>query len=361
MIIYSTIVNLIQCAVQCSGVSLGENLLAVVEVEMPLEVAHHLVTVRTLLLQRFAKVNSLHVQPQVAPAVRLVVALVTPVVQHLLVYRVNMFVEELLPLELFLTNPALETLPTPLVFRTVALSVLEVSPQVLGPLATVGTGPDVLLTVDTSDVSVQRPLARRGVAAVRARKRLVAQRTGLDVRGEILVELAAVRTHSLVTLHEARARFLPGLRLRLLGLVLVGVVVPDVAAERVVGLEQFLAVRTDVGQVLVELLEVSVQLAAADTDLPVVLLPLVPLKHLRLEEDFAALRAGVLRAPLLAVILDNAPGVERDPGGVVRGDVLHQLLPGLVPLLTQPAPQALLPLLALQLLPRPVGVEVAEV
>ena len=63
--------------------SLGEDLLAMVEVEMPLEVPDHLVTEGALLLQRFPQVNSLHVKPQVAPAVRLVVALVTPVVQHL--------------------------------------------------------------------------------------------------------------------------------------------------------------------------------------------------------------------------------------------------------------------------------------
>ena len=37
--------------------------------------------------------------------------------------------------------------------------------------------------------------------AVWAGEGLVAQRTGLDVRGEILVQLAAVGTHALVTLH----------------------------------------------------------------------------------------------------------------------------------------------------------------
>ena len=63
--------------------SLGEDLLAVVEVEMPLEVPHHLVTVGTLLLQRFAQVNSLHVKSEVAATVRLVVALVAPVVEDL--------------------------------------------------------------------------------------------------------------------------------------------------------------------------------------------------------------------------------------------------------------------------------------
>ena len=37
--------------------------------------------------------------------------------------------------------------------------------------------------------------------AVWAGEGLVAQRTGLDVRGEILVQLAAVWTNALVTLH----------------------------------------------------------------------------------------------------------------------------------------------------------------
>ena len=36
---------------------------------MPLEVAHHLVTVGTLLLQRFPQVNPLHVKSEVAAAV----------------------------------------------------------------------------------------------------------------------------------------------------------------------------------------------------------------------------------------------------------------------------------------------------
>ena len=101
--------------------SLGEDLLAVVEVEMPLEVAHHLVTVGTLLLQRFPQVNSLHVKSEVTTAVGLVVTLVTPVVQVLLVHGVDVFVQKLLPLELLATNPALESFPSPLVFRTVAL------------------------------------------------------------------------------------------------------------------------------------------------------------------------------------------------------------------------------------------------
>ena len=135
-----------------------------VKVEMPLEVSHHLITVGTLLLQRFAQVNSLHVKSQVAATVGLVVTLVTPVVQDLLVHRVDVFVQQLLPLELFAANPALEALPGPLMLRTVALRVLEMSPQVLGSLPTVGAGPDVLLGVDPPDVPVQRPLTRRGVA-----------------------------------------------------------------------------------------------------------------------------------------------------------------------------------------------------
>ena len=135
-----------------------------VKVEMPLEISHHLITVRTLLLQRFAQVNSLHVKSEVAATVRLVVALVAPVVEDLLVHRVDVFVQQLLPLELFAADSALETVPGPLVFWPVALSVLEMSPQVLGPLATVRAGPDVLLGVDPPDVSVQRPLAGRRVA-----------------------------------------------------------------------------------------------------------------------------------------------------------------------------------------------------
>ena len=75
-----------------------------------------------------------------------------------------MLVEQLLPLELFAADPALETVPGPLMFRAVALRVLEMSPQVLGSLPTVGAGPDVLLRVDPSDVSVQRPLTGCGVA-----------------------------------------------------------------------------------------------------------------------------------------------------------------------------------------------------
>ena len=78
-----------------------------VEVEVPLEVADHLVTVGTLLLQWLAQVNSLHVQSEVAAAVGLVVALVTPVVEDLLVDGVDVFVEQLLPLEHLLTEPAL--------------------------------------------------------------------------------------------------------------------------------------------------------------------------------------------------------------------------------------------------------------
>ena len=97
--------------------------------------------------------------------------------------RVDVFVQQLLPLELLAADPALETLPGPLVFRAVALGVLEMSPQVLGKyfsknisekifhckyfsknisvkifhlgsLPTVGAGPDVLLRVNPSDVSV---------------------------------------------------------------------------------------------------------------------------------------------------------------------------------------------------------------
>ena len=131
---------------------------------MPLEVAHHLITERTLLLQRLAQVDPLHVETKVATAVRLVVALATPVVQDLLVHGVDVLVEQLLPLEHLLTDAALEALPGPLVLGTVALRVLEVSPEVLGALPTVGTGPDVLLRVNAADVAVQGPLAGGGVA-----------------------------------------------------------------------------------------------------------------------------------------------------------------------------------------------------
>ena len=96
--------------------------------------------------------------------------------------------------------------------------------------------------------------------------------------------------------------WLPGhLRLGRLGLVLVGVVVPDVAAQRVVSLELFLTIFTDVRQVLVKLLKVIVELPAAPADFPVVVLELVPLEQLGLEEDFAANAAGegVLLAALL--------------------------------------------------------------
>ena len=99
---------------------------------MPLEVAHHLVTVGTLLLQRFAQVDPLHVESQVAATIGLVVTLAAPVVQHLLMDRVDVFVQQLLPLELLAADPALETFPGPFVFRAVALGVLEMSPQVLG-------------------------------------------------------------------------------------------------------------------------------------------------------------------------------------------------------------------------------------
>ena len=135
-----------------------------VEVEVPLEVADHLVTVRTLLLQRLAQVDPLHVETEVAAAVRLVVALAAPVVQDLLVHGVDVLVEQLLPLEHLLTDAALEALPGPLVLGSVALRVLEVSPEVLGALPAVGTGPDVLLRVNPADVAVEGPLAGGGVA-----------------------------------------------------------------------------------------------------------------------------------------------------------------------------------------------------
>ena len=101
-----------------------------VEVEVPLEVANHLVTVGTLLLQWLAQVNSLHVQSEVATAVGLVVALITPVVEDLLVHGVDVLVEQLLPLELLLTDGAREGLPAALVFRPVTLRVLEVPPEI---------------------------------------------------------------------------------------------------------------------------------------------------------------------------------------------------------------------------------------
>ena len=97
---------------------------------MPLEVANHLVTVGTLLLQWLAQVNSLHVQSEVAAAVGLVVALITPVVEDLLVHGVDVLVEQLLPLELLLTDGAREGLPAALVFRAVTLRVLEVPPGI---------------------------------------------------------------------------------------------------------------------------------------------------------------------------------------------------------------------------------------
>ena len=104
--------------------SLGEDLLAVVEVEMPLEVPDHLVTEGALLLQRFPQVNSLHVKSEVAATVGLVVALATSVIENLLVDGVDVFVEKFLPLELFTANLALETLPGPLMFRPVALQTM---------------------------------------------------------------------------------------------------------------------------------------------------------------------------------------------------------------------------------------------
>ena len=48
--------------------------------------------------------NSLHVEPEVAPTVGLVVALAAPVVHHLLVHGVDVLVQQLLPLELLLTD-----------------------------------------------------------------------------------------------------------------------------------------------------------------------------------------------------------------------------------------------------------------
>ena len=100
------------------------------------------------------------------------------------------------------------------------------------------------------------------------------------------------------------------LRLRLLWFVLVSVIVPDVATQRVVGLEMFPAELTDVRQVLVELLEVLVELSTAATDLPVVLLELVALEQLGLEEDLGAEAAGVLVLPGLPVVLHDAAGVD---------------------------------------------------
>ena len=74
--------------------------------------------------------------------------------------------------------------------------------------------------------------------------------------GEVLIELPTVRTHSLVSLHIRRAALPPNLGLGRLRFVLVSVVVPDVTAQGVVGLELLLAVLAGVGEVLVELLEV---------------------------------------------------------------------------------------------------------
>ena len=108
--------------------------------------------------------NSLHVQSEVATAVGLVVALITPVVEDLLVHGVDVLVEQLLPLEHLLTDAALEALPSPLVLGSVALRVLEVSPEVLGALPAVGTGPDILLRVNPADMAVQGPLAGGVVA-----------------------------------------------------------------------------------------------------------------------------------------------------------------------------------------------------
>ena len=115
-------------------------------------------------------------------------------------------------------------------------------------------------------------------------------------------------------------------------------------------------------QVLVELLEVLVELPTAAADLPVVVLELVALEQLRLEEDLGAEAAGVLVVPGLPVVLHDAAGVDGDPGGVDRVDVLQQLLLAGVPLPAQAAAEVLLrPLLALQLLTGLVGVEVPKV
>ena len=141
-------------------------------------------------------------------------------------------------------------------FWPVALSVLEMSPQVLGPLATVRAGPDILLGVDPADVAVECALAGGGVAAVRAGQGLVTQGAGLHVRGEILVEFPTVGTHPLVSLHEGTGPcLLAGLWLRLLGSVLVCVVVPDVTTQGVVSLELLPTELADVRKVLVEPLE----------------------------------------------------------------------------------------------------------
>ena len=135
-------------------------------------------------------------------------------------------------------------------------------------------------------------------------------------------------------------------------------------AQRVVGLEVFPAELTDVGEMLVELLEVLVKPPTAAADLPVVILELVALEQLRLEEDLGAEGAGVLgSAPGLPVVLHDAARVDGDPGWVEAVDVVQQLLPTGVSLLAQPAAEVLLraAILATQLLTGLVGVKVTEV
>ena len=162
---------------------------------------------------------------------------------------------------------------------------------------------------------------------MRAGKGLVTKRTGLHVRGEILVQLPTVRAHSFVRLDGRTTGLAPRhLRLGLLGLVQVGVVVPDVAAEGVVGLELLLTVLADVGQVLVILLEVVVELPAAPADLPVVVLELVALEQLGLEEDLTAEGAGVLGASGLPVVLEDPADSDGDPVRVDVVDVPQELL-----------------------------------
>ena len=169
---------------------------------------------------------------------------------------------------------------------------------------------------------------------MRAGKGLVTKRTGLHVRGEILVELPAVRTHSFVRLDGRTTGLAPGhLRLGLLGPVQVGVIVPDVAAQGVVGLELLLTVLADVGQMLVVLLEVLVELPTAPADLPVVVLELVALEELGLEEDLAADGASVLGASGLSVVLEDPAGSDGDPVRVDGLDVPQQLLLAAVSLL----------------------------
>ena len=209
---------------------------------------------------------------------------------------------------------------------------------------------------------VQLKIIIFSVPAVRTGQGLVTQGTGLHVRGEIFIKFSTVRTHSLICLHIRSVGFPACLGLRLLRFVLVSVVVPDVTTQTVVCLEMLPTEFTNMREVLVELLEVLIKLAAATADLPVVVLELVTLEQLRLEEDLGAETAGVLVVPGLPVVLHDAAGVDGDPGWVERVDVAQQLLPAGVPLPAQSAAEVLLrPLLALQLLTGLVGVEVTEV